>query len=107
MLPATPPAKVRPATRHAGGGLFRSLLLLNTLLLALPNTLAHHVLLPILCPLIAVRAITQLPELLSGLGLENSLERFFKRLAGLSCAGSFLTSQNVDGHLGLGMLLFC
>src|SRR5215208_3020181 len=75
----------------------RSALLLSVSLL---GALLRHVLLPLVCPLVAVRPLAHLLKLASGLGLANGLERLFEGFPGPLGAGSRLPSQDLVRHIG-------
>src|SRR3712207_5649678 len=76
------------------------------LCVSLVGPLPRHALLPLLRPLDAVRSVTQLLKLSSGLGLANGLERFLERFPGPPCPVPRLASQDLVRHVGHPLLLF-
>src|SRR5919107_5301542 len=90
--------KLRPGGHRFRGPRSPRLILLISV--SLLGALLRHLLLPLVCPLVAVRPLAQLLKLASGLGLAHGLERLFEGFPGPLGTGYRLPSQDLVCHVG-------
>jgi hypothetical protein len=69
------------------------------------GSIARHAYLCLFDALFAVGAVSELLELLAGLGVQNGLHRFFDRLTTLVRPDLRLAHQDFVGHLGEALIL--